>query len=155
MKKKQLVRLIWSSETDLWEAFGSGDLWIAYAWPNDWVQMKKKKLKVVYMRPKEKPIAWVGMFMLLKGTPRSRLAHAYVNAWSSATLREVAGGQLRLRAREHACASGVERPAEARCRLTNPQCRDGAERASRPRHPAAGALRQDVGRGEGLRMNGC
>src|SRR5438132_6270268 len=82
--KKHLVRMIWSSETNLWEAFGSGDLWIAYAWPNDWVQMKKKKLKVVYMRPKEKPIAWVGMFMLLQGTPRPNLAHAYVDAWSSA-----------------------------------------------------------------------
>ena len=84
MSKKKNVRLIWSSETNLWEAFGSGDLWIAYAWPNDWVQMKKKKLKVVYMRPKEKPIAWVGMFMLLKGTSRPKLAHAYVDAWSSA-----------------------------------------------------------------------
>jgi spermidine/putrescine transport system substrate-binding protein len=84
IKKKKLVRLIWSSETNLWEAFGSGDLWIAYAWPNDWVQMKKKKLKVVYMRPKELPVAWVGMFMLLKGSPRSHLAHAYVDAWSSA-----------------------------------------------------------------------
>jgi spermidine/putrescine transport system substrate-binding protein len=83
IKKKKNVRLIWSSETDLWQAFGSGELWIAYAWPNDWVQMKKKKLKVVYMRPREKPVAWVGMFMLLKGTPRRRLAHAYVDAWSS------------------------------------------------------------------------
>src|SRR5438477_92029 len=83
MKKKKLARLIWSSETELWQAFGSGEVWIAYAWPNDWVQMKKKKLKVVYLRPKEKPIAWVGMFMLLKGTPRPHLAHAYVNAWSS------------------------------------------------------------------------
>jgi spermidine/putrescine-binding protein len=46
--------------------------------------MKKKGLKVVYMHPKEKPIAWVGMFMLLKGTSRPNLAHAYVNAWSSA-----------------------------------------------------------------------
>ena len=82
-KKKHLARLIWASETNLWEAFGSGDIWIAYAWPNDWVQMKKKKLKVVYMRPKEKPVAWVGMFMLLNGTPRPKLAHAYVNAWSS------------------------------------------------------------------------
>jgi spermidine/putrescine transport system substrate-binding protein len=82
--KKNLVRLIWSSETNLWEAFGSGDLWIAYAWPNDWVQMKKKKLKVVYMHPREKPVAWVGMFMLLKGSPRRQLAHAYVDAWSSA-----------------------------------------------------------------------
>jgi spermidine/putrescine-binding protein len=83
MAKKKNVRLIWSSETNLWEAFGSGDVWIAYAWPNDWVQMKKKGLKVVYMRPKEKPIAWVGMFMLLKDSPRSQLAHAYVDAWSS------------------------------------------------------------------------
>src|SRR5436305_7633734 len=82
--KKHLVRLIWSSETNLWEAFASGDLWIAYAWPNDWVQMKKKGLKVVYMHPREKPIAWVGMFMLLNGTSRSNLAHAYVDAWSSA-----------------------------------------------------------------------
>lgn len=84
ISKKGLARLIWSSETNLWEAFGSGDIWIAYAWPNDWVQMKAKKLPVVYMRPKEKPIAWVGMFMLLQGTPRPQLAHAYVDAWSSA-----------------------------------------------------------------------
>ena len=83
MSKKHLVRENWSSETQLWEAFGSGDIWIAYAWPNDWVQMKKKKLKVVYMHPKEKPIAWVGMLMLLKGTPRYHLAHAYADAWSS------------------------------------------------------------------------
>jgi len=83
IKKKNLVRLIWSSETNLWEAFGSGDIWIAYAWPNDWVQMKKKGLKVVYMHPRQKPIAWVGMFMLLKGSPRPHLAHAYVDAWSS------------------------------------------------------------------------
>jgi spermidine/putrescine-binding protein len=82
--KKKLVRLIWSSETNLWEAFGSGELWIAYAWPNDWVQMKKKGLKVAYMRPREKPIAWVGMLMLLKGSQRAKLAHAYADAWSSA-----------------------------------------------------------------------
>jgi spermidine/putrescine transport system substrate-binding protein len=83
IKKKHLSRLNWASETDLWQAFGSGDIWIAYAWPNDWVQMKKKKLPVVYMHPSEKPIAWVGMFMLLKGSSRPTLAHAYVDAWSS------------------------------------------------------------------------
>src|SRR5712692_4204881 len=84
ISKKHLVRLIWSYETKLWAAFGSGDLWIAYAWPNDWVQMKKKGLPVVYMHPREKPIAWVGMFMLVAGTSRPKLAHAYVDAWSSA-----------------------------------------------------------------------
>jgi spermidine/putrescine-binding protein len=43
----------------------------------------RKKYPVDYMHPKEKPIAWVGMFMLLKGSPRPHLAHAYVDAWSS------------------------------------------------------------------------
>ena len=46
----------------------------------------RKKHPVVYMHPKvgkQKPIAWVGMFMQLKGTPRPHLASAYVNAWSS------------------------------------------------------------------------
>jgi spermidine/putrescine transport system substrate-binding protein len=87
ISKKHLVRTIWSNEGALWEAFGSGDLWIAYAWPNDWVQMKKKPkpgLPVVYMMPKERPLSWIGMFMLLKGSPRHDLAHAYVDAWSSA-----------------------------------------------------------------------
>jgi spermidine/putrescine transport system substrate-binding protein len=86
ISKKHLARTYWSSETDLWQSFGAGDVWIAYAWPNDWVQMKAKGLPVVYMHPstgKEKPIAWVGMFMLLKGTPRPNLAHAYVDSWSS------------------------------------------------------------------------
>jgi len=84
MSKKHLVRMIWSSETAMDQAFTSGDLWIAYAWPNDWVIARSKGLNVVYMHPKEKPIAWVGMFMLLNGTPRPQLAHAYVDAWSSA-----------------------------------------------------------------------
>src|SRR5207248_5375410 len=69
---------------DLDQQFASGDVWTALAWPNDWVQMKAKNLPVVYMHPKEKPIAWVGMFMLLKVTSRPQLAHAYVDAWSSA-----------------------------------------------------------------------
>ena len=84
ISKKHVARMIWSSETDMDNAFASGDIWIAYAWPNDWVQMKAKKLKVVYMRPKELPVAWVGMLMLGKGTPRPHLAHDYANAWSSA-----------------------------------------------------------------------
>ena len=84
ISKKPLARMFWAYETDLWEAFGNGDVWVAYAWPNDWVQMKKKGLPVVYMHPKEKPISWIGMLMLLKGSPRPQLAHAYVDAWSSA-----------------------------------------------------------------------
>jgi spermidine/putrescine transport system substrate-binding protein len=82
--KRHLVRNIWSSEASMNTDFASGNVWIAYAWPADYWTMKGKGLKVRYMLPKEKPISWVGMFMLLKNTPRPALAHAYVNAWSSA-----------------------------------------------------------------------
>ena len=74
---------MWSSETDLDNAFASGELWIAYAWPNDWVIMRSKNLKVTYMHPKEGPISWIGMLMLGKNTPRPQQAHAFADAWSS------------------------------------------------------------------------
>ena len=83
ISKKHLARMLWASETDLQNAFASGEIWIAYAWPADWVAMKAKKLPVVYMLPKERPIAWIGMLMLGKGTPRYEHAHAFVDAWSS------------------------------------------------------------------------
>jgi spermidine/putrescine-binding protein len=83
ISKKHLVRLMWSSETDLDNAFASGELWIAYAWPNDWVIMRSKGLKVTYMHPKEGPISWIGMLMLGKNTPRPQHAHAFADAWSS------------------------------------------------------------------------
>ncbi len=82
--KKKNVRMFWSSETDMQNAFASGDLWIAYAWPADWVAMKAKKLKVAYMYPKEGAISWIGMLMLGKNSPRPQHAHAFANAWSSA-----------------------------------------------------------------------
>src|SRR5947208_2855041 len=82
--KKKLVRIFWSSETDMQSAFASGDIWIAYAWPADWVAMRGKHLKVAYMYPKEGALSWVGMLMLGKGTSRPEHAHAFANAWSSA-----------------------------------------------------------------------
>jgi spermidine/putrescine transport system substrate-binding protein len=84
ISKKHLVRNIWSNETTMNTDFASGNVWIAYAWPADYWNMLGKKLKVRYMLPKEKPISWVGMFMLLKNTSRPKLAHAFVDAWSSA-----------------------------------------------------------------------
>ncbi len=81
--KKHLVRMFWSSETDLQNAFASGEVWIAYAWPADYAAMKAKKLPVVYMQPKEGALSWVCGFMLGKGSPRVNAAHAYVDAWSS------------------------------------------------------------------------
>src|SRR4051812_671015 len=81
--KKKVARMFWSSETDMQNAFASGDIWIAWAWPADYAAMKAKKLKVAYMYPKEGAISWIGMLMLGKGTKRPMHAHAFANAWSS------------------------------------------------------------------------
>jgi spermidine/putrescine-binding protein len=81
--KKGNVRMFWSSETDLQNAFASGEVWIAYAWPADYVAMKAKKLPVAYMRPKEGALSWVCGLMLGKDSPRVAAAHAYADAWSS------------------------------------------------------------------------
>jgi hypothetical protein len=86
--KKKLVRLIWSSETNMQEAFASGDVWISYAWPADYAAMKAKGLPVAYIKPKEKPIAWVGNFMLSRTrrvrssrTPSRRVSSAKSGKW--------------------------------------------------------------------------
>jgi len=81
--KKSLVRMFWSSETDLQTAFAAGEIWIAYAWPADYVAMKAKKLPVAYMQPKEGALSWICGFMLGKDSSRVNAAHAYVDAWSS------------------------------------------------------------------------
>jgi len=83
ISKKKLVRLFWSSETDMQNAFAAGDIWIAFAWPADWAAMKGKGLNVVYMHPREGVLSWIGMLMLGKGTERPEHAHAFANAWSS------------------------------------------------------------------------
>ena len=145
ISKKKNVRLIWSSETNLWEAFGSGDIWIAYAWPNDWVQMKKKRLPVVYMHPKEKPIAWVGMFMLLQGSPRTQLAHDYVNAWSSTASAKWLEDNYGYGEANTCRSAVVERPA-ACAAADEPARGHPAERLPRPRHPAARAVCPESGR---------
>jgi spermidine/putrescine transport system substrate-binding protein len=63
--------------------FASGNIWIAYAWPADYVTMKGKGLKVRYMKPKEGPLSWVCGFLLAKDTQRVVKAHDYVDSWSS------------------------------------------------------------------------
>ena len=81
--KKKVARMFWASETDMQNAFASGDLWIAWAWPADYAAMKAKKLPVAYMYPKEGSLSWIGMLMLGKGSKRPEHAHAFANAWSS------------------------------------------------------------------------
>ena len=99
---------------------------------------EEEAFPVVYMHPKEKPIAWVGMFMLLKGTPRpaprarvrQRLELEGVGKW----LEDNYGYG-------HANVAGeavVERAAQGPP-AHEPEGGDAAERLPRPQHPAARA----------------
>ena len=81
--KKHIPKMFWGYETDLQTAFAAQDIWIAYAWPADWLAMKNKGLKVKYVHPKEGAISWIGMLMQGKDTPRPEHAHAFADAWSS------------------------------------------------------------------------
>ena len=112
--------------------------------------MKKKGLQVVYMHPKEKPIAWVGMLMLLNGSPRASSRPRVRQRLELDQVGEVAGGQLRLRPREHGGAAHRRATWCSALQLTNPRA-VGLPNAYLDRDiPQPGALREDVGTGESL-----
>ena len=147
--KKGNVRMFWSSETDLQNAFASGDVWIAYAWPADYIAMKAKKLPVAYMRPKEGALSWVCGLMLGKNSPRVAAAHAYADAWSSTTVGVVAGDELRLRLREHEGSAG-RRGTRQSAAARQPEVGQRAVRAHRPLYPPQVRVLEVVGRGQGI-----
>jgi spermidine/putrescine transport system substrate-binding protein len=84
ISKKKVVRTFWTTSTDLYNDFGSGNVWIAYAWPDNYVDAKSKGLDVVYPEPKEGRLSWVCGFVLAKDTENYHHAHEFVDAWASA-----------------------------------------------------------------------
>jgi spermidine/putrescine transport system substrate-binding protein len=83
IEKKNVVRNIVSSETELASVLAAGDAWIGYASASGWTEAKKKGLDVVHMDPKEGRQAYNCGFLLSKETKNYYHAHDYVNAWSS------------------------------------------------------------------------
>jgi len=84
ISKKKVVRTLWATSTDLYNDFGSGNVWIAYAWPDNYVDARSKGVDVVYPEPKEGRLSWVCGFVLAKDTENYRHAHEFVDAWASA-----------------------------------------------------------------------
>jgi spermidine/putrescine transport system substrate-binding protein len=84
ISKKKVVRTLWATSTDLYNDFGSGNVWIAYAWPDNYVDAKSKGLDVVYPEPTEGRLSWVCGFVLAKDTENYHHAHEFVDAWASA-----------------------------------------------------------------------
>ena len=84
-----------------------------------------------------------------EGHAAPELAHAYVNAWSSTkSAKWLEDNYGYGHANTHARPSSSD--LLKALQLTNPRAVTLAERVPRPRHPAAGRLREGLGRGEGL-----
>lgn len=81
ISKKKVVRTFWSSDSDLQQSFEAGDVWIATAWPDQWVAAKKKGINAIYMKPREGRMAWLCGFVLMKTTKSYYHDHKFVNAW--------------------------------------------------------------------------
>jgi spermidine/putrescine transport system substrate-binding protein len=81
------IRDFWDNEPKAIQDFEGGDIWVTYAWPDTFVQIKAKMKKVplVYMRPKEGSLSWVCSFVLAKNAKNLDLAYKYADvAYSQA-----------------------------------------------------------------------
>jgi spermidine/putrescine-binding protein len=84
IEKKSLVRFMWTG-AEIDQAFKTGDVYIAYAWPSSWaVGTFYNDLNLEYMQPKEGRTSWYCGFALFSNTPNYYHAHEYVDAWMGA-----------------------------------------------------------------------
>jgi spermidine/putrescine transport system substrate-binding protein len=77
------VRNFWNSQSAMQQDFAAGNAWITYAWPSDWVALRKKVPTATYGSPKEGRLAFDCGFSLLKNSPNYHHAHKYVDSWVS------------------------------------------------------------------------
>jgi spermidine/putrescine transport system substrate-binding protein len=83
IEAKPGVRNFWNSQSGMQQDFAAGNAWITYAWPSDWVAVRKKVPSATYSTPKEGRLAFDCGFSLIKGSPNYHHAHKYVDSWVS------------------------------------------------------------------------
>jgi spermidine/putrescine-binding protein len=76
---------IWINYQDMWDDVQQGNVWATYAWPDAYVYLKEK-VDVAYIRPSTGTLAWVEGLVLRSNTPNYHHAHAFADAWASATV---------------------------------------------------------------------
>jgi spermidine/putrescine-binding protein len=76
---------IWINYQDMWDDVQTGNVWATYAWPDAYVALKDK-VDVAYIRPSTGTLAWVEGLVLRTDTQNYHHAHAFADAWASATV---------------------------------------------------------------------
>jgi spermidine/putrescine-binding protein len=141
IEQKQVNKFYWKLEyDDMQPAFKSGDVWVTYAWPNDYNDMLAAGLKAGFMDPTEGRLAWYCGFIMLKNSQNYFHNHKYVEHDGEEERPPDQGREVPEGLRASGCSGRAadRRPGQAR-------------RACAPRavHPAASRLPGRVGRGQG------
>lgn len=82
-KQRDLLRLYWSSATELEQAMASGEVVAAYGWNQTVVNLKKQGLAVEMMIPKEGIFTWIAGFTMHKNVKNEDAAYDLIDAWTS------------------------------------------------------------------------
>ncbi len=82
-KQRDLLRLYWSSATELEQAMASGEVVAAYGCNQSVVNLKKQGLAVDMMVPKEGIFTWIAGFTMHKKVKNETAAYDLIDAWTS------------------------------------------------------------------------
>jgi spermidine/putrescine transport system substrate-binding protein len=80
--QKDLNSFYWKLEyDDMQPAFKSGDIWVTYAWPNDFNDMLVAGLDAGWLNPTQGELAWYCGFIMGKDSKNYYHNHQYVNSF--------------------------------------------------------------------------
>jgi spermidine/putrescine transport system substrate-binding protein len=80
--QKDLNSFYWKLEyDDMQPAFKSGDIWVTYAWPNDFNDMLVAGLDAGWLKPTQGELAWYCGFIMGKDSKNYYHNHQYVNSF--------------------------------------------------------------------------
>jgi spermidine/putrescine transport system substrate-binding protein len=80
--QKDLNSFYWKLEyDDMQPAFKSGDIWVTYAWPNDFNDMLVAGLDAGWLNPTQGELAWYCGFIMGKDSKNYHHNHQYVNSF--------------------------------------------------------------------------
>jgi spermidine/putrescine transport system substrate-binding protein len=84
IEQKNLNSFYWKLEyDDMQPAFKSGDIWITYAWPNDFNDMLVAGLDAGWLNPSQGELAWYCGFIMGKDSKNYFHNHEYVDSFLS------------------------------------------------------------------------
>lgn len=82
--QRSLLRFYWTDPTQLEQAMAAGEVVASFAWMASHANLKKQKVPVKYMQPKEGVLGFIDGFVMLKNSAvEEQRAYDFIDAWLS------------------------------------------------------------------------